>query len=105
MKVSTFPTDDLSLDDAPAFESQSDDDLQISLPEATDELRAMIEQRERKIRLASDKIRQRERTLSELEQRYRERVERLKAREAKIKDAVARRRAKSTTDPPAADQF
>ena len=92
--------DDLSLDDAPAFESQSDDDLQLSLPEANDELRAAIEQRERKIKLASDKIRQRERTLSELEQRYRERVERLKTREAKIKDAVAKRRAKTQTDAP-----
>ncbi len=87
--------DDLSLHDDSAFESHSDDDLEVALPEAADELRAVIEEREQKIRLAREKIKQREQTLAEREQRYRQRVERLKAREARIKEAVAKKREKN----------
>ncbi len=87
--------DDLSLDDAPVFAPQGDEDLEVALPEAADELRAVIAEREQQIRLAREKLRKREQLLGEREQLYRERVERLKTRETKIKDLVARRRAKS----------
>lgn len=87
--------DDLSFDNLPDYEIQSDEDLEVALPEATEELKVAIEEREAKIRLARDKIREREQTLQEREQRYRQRVERLKAREEKIRKAVQRRRAKA----------
>lgn len=91
--------DDLTLDDAPAL-SQSDDDLEVALPEAADELRAVIQQREQTIREAREKLRKREQVLNEREELYRERVDRLKSREAKIRDLVEKRRAKTDEQSP-----
>jgi hypothetical protein len=90
--------DDLSFEDAPSYETQSDEELEVALPEAAAEVRELIEQREQKIRQAREKIKKREQALSQREQKYRERVERLKARETKIKEVVAKRRSKNEAE-------
>ncbi len=75
------------------------DPLQQQVATATTAAQHSLEERERRVRLDSQRVKDKSKKLSEREEKYRDRVKRLKEREAKIKRLIERRKNKSARKP------